>query len=71
MTAIEKKYIEIMRQKTGEERLKISLELRKLALKLAEASIKSKNPKITPKILFKKLQERIYGFGFYPQNSGK
>ena len=71
MTATEKKYIKIMRQKTGQERLKISLELRELVLKLAEASIRCQNPKITPKVLFKKLQERIYGFGFYPQNSGK
>ena len=71
MTITEKKYIEIMRRKTGEERLKISLDLRKLVLKLAEASIKSENPKITPKILFKQLQERIYGLGFYSQNSGK
>lgn len=71
MTATEEKYIEIMRKKTGEERLRISFELRKIVLKLAEASIRSKNPKITPKILFKKLQERIYGFGFNSQNSGK
>ena len=71
MTGAEKKYIEIMRKKTGEERLKISLELRKMVLKLAEASIRSKNPQISPKILFKRLQERIHGFGFYSQNSGK
>lgn len=60
-----------MRKKTGEERIKISLELRRLVLKLAEAAIKSKNPKISSKMLFKKLQERIYGFGFHPQNSSK
>ncbi len=71
MTTTEKKYIEIMRQKTGEERLKISLELRKLVLKLAETSIRSKNPKISPKELFRQLQERIYGPGLYSQNSGK
>ena len=61
MTKAEQKYIEVMRRKTGEERLKIALELRKLVLKLAEADIKSRYPKISLKELKKKLQERIYG----------
>jgi|CryGeyStandDraft_7_1057128.scaffolds.fasta_scaffold16494_4 hypothetical protein len=42
MTKTEKKYIEIMRKKSCEERLKIALELRKLALKLAEAGKRSR-----------------------------
>jgi len=62
MSKTEKKYIEIMRKKSGEDRLKIALELRKLALKLAEAGIKAENPKISQKELQKKLQERIYSF---------
>jgi len=64
MTKAEKKYIEIMGKKSGEERLKITLELRKLVLKLAEAGIKTKNPKISLKELQKKLRERIYGPNF-------
>lgn len=56
-----KKYIEIMRKKSGEERLKIAFDLRKLVLKLAEVSIKDKFPEISSEELKKKLQERIYG----------
>lgn len=60
----EKKYIEVMSKKSGEERLKIAFELRKLVLKIAEAEILSRNPKISSKELKRKIQERIYGFSF-------
>jgi hypothetical protein len=60
----EKKYIEIMRKKSGEERLKIAMELRDLVLKLAKESIKSQNPKISSERLKAILQKRIYGFSF-------
>lgn len=60
----EKKYIEIMRKKSGQERLKIAMELRKLVLKLAEEGIKDQNPNISPEDLKMHLQERIYGFSF-------
>lgn len=43
----EKKYVEIIRKKSGEERLKIAIDLRRLALKLAEAGIKNQNPNIS------------------------
>jgi len=65
----EKKYIEIMRKKSGQERIKIAMELRKLVLKLAEAEIKSRNPKISKKKLKYLLQKRIYGFSFPFKNS--
>ncbi len=71
MTQAEKKYIEIMRKKSGEERLKIALKLRKLALKLAETAIKSQYPKISSRELKKKLQERMYGLRFPSKISGK
>jgi len=58
----EKKYIEIMRKKSGEERLKIAMNLRKLVLELAKAQIKSQTPKISSQKLKKALQKRIYGF---------
>ncbi len=61
---LEKKYIEIMRKKSGEERLKIAMNLRKLALKMAESAIKEQNPGISPKKLKAELQKRIYGFNF-------
>lgn len=65
----EKKYIEIMRKKTGEERLKIAMDLREFVIKLAESSIKSDRPKISEKNLKIELQKRIYGFGFPFENS--
>ena len=57
----EKKYIKIMKRKSGEERLKIAMELRELALKLAEEGIKNQNPNISSEDLKTRLQERIYG----------
>jgi hypothetical protein len=65
----EKKYIEIMRKKTGEERLKIALDLRNFVIKLAEQNIKNQNPKISKKELKVALQKRIYGTGFPFENS--
>lgn len=65
----EKKYIEIMRRKTGEERLKIAMDLRGFVIKLAEQNIKNKNPKISEKELKIALQRRIYGTGFPFENS--
>ena len=64
MTEAEKKYIEIMRNKTGEERLKIAMELREFILKIAKEGIKNQNPNISAKNLKAKLQERIYGSSF-------
>lgn len=69
MNETEKKYIEIMRNKTGEERLKIAMELRKFVLKIAKEGIKDQNPNISPEDLKAKLQERIYGFSFPFKNS--
>lgn len=60
----EKKYIELMRKKTGEERLKIAMELRELSLELAETGIKDQNPSISSQKLKALLQKRIYGFSF-------
>lgn len=64
ITKTDKKYIEIMRKKSGEERLKIAMELRKLVLKMAEQGIKHQHPNISPEDLKARLQERIYGFSF-------
>ncbi len=50
MNIAEKKYIEIMRKKSGEERLKIAIELRKLVLKLAKAGKGSRQAVLTKKI---------------------
>lgn len=65
----EEKYIEIMRKKSGQERLQIAIELRKLVLKLAELEIRNRNPGISIEKLRKSLFERIYGFSFPPQIS--
>ncbi len=65
----EKKYIEIMKKKSGEERLKIAMDLRKSVLNLAKCGIKHYNPKISKKELKIALQKRIYGFGFPFENS--
>lgn len=67
----EKKYIEIMRKKSGQERLKIAMELRKLALKMAEEGIKHQSPNISSEDLKAHLQERIYGLSFPFKNSSK
>jgi len=61
---IEKKYFEVMRKKSGQERLKIAVELRELVLKLAEAEIKNQKPKVSSKGLKRILQKRIYGYSF-------
>ena len=53
-----------MRRKSGESRLKIALELRKLVLKMAKAETLSQDPEISSKKLKRKIQERIYGFSF-------
>lgn len=66
-----KKYIEIMKKKSGQERLKIAMELRVFALKLAEIGIKAQNPKISKREIKKALQERIYGLSFPFENSKK
>ena len=69
MDISEKKYIEIMQKKTGEERLKIAMELRNFVIKMAECNIKNQNPKISKKELKIALQKRIYGSGFPFENS--
>lgn len=67
----EKKYIQIMQKMSGEERLKIAIELRDLALRMAEFGIKNQNPKISKQELKVALQKRIYGFSFPFENSKK
>jgi hypothetical protein len=59
MNETEKKYIEIMRKKTGEERLKIAMNLRSFVIKLAEENIKNRNPNISKKDLKKEIFKRI------------
>jgi hypothetical protein len=71
MKKAEKKYIGIMRRKSGEERIKIAMELRKFALRLSELGIKTQNPKISKKELKKFLFEKIYGFSFPFKKSSK
>lgn len=71
MTKTEKKYITMMRKKSGEERLKIAMELRKLVLKMAKEGIKNQNPDISPQNLKASLQKRIYGFSFPFKNSDR
>ena len=71
MNEAEKKYIEIMQEKTGEEKLKIAMDLRRCVIKLAESGIKHYDPNISEKELKIELQKRIYGFGFPFDNSKK
>lgn len=71
MKGVEKKYLEIMKRKSGEEKIKITMELRKIALKLSEFQIKNQKPKISKKELKKILFERIYGFSFPPKESSE
>ncbi|MEK7664883.1 MAG: hypothetical protein AAB361_01950 [Patescibacteria group bacterium] len=56
----EERYIKIMSRKTGEERLKIAMNLRRFVIKLAEENIKSRNPKISKENLKKEILKRIY-----------
>lgn len=67
----EQKYIQMIKAKNGEERLKIAFALRKLALKLAEASIRANTPNISKKELHRKLLQRIYGSNFSLKNSSQ
>ncbi|MCX6759805.1 MAG: hypothetical protein NTW46_00485 [Candidatus Nealsonbacteria bacterium] len=54
----EKRYIEIMREKTGEGRLKIAMDLRKFVIKLAEENIRNRNPGISSENLKKEVLKR-------------
>lgn len=49
-----------MRGKSGQERLKIAMQLRVAVLELAKTAIIDANPKISSEELRNKLQERIY-----------
>lgn len=60
----EKKYIELVRKKSGEERLRIAMDLRRLVLRLTKENIKNQNPHISSRDLKAVLQERMYGFNF-------
>ena len=55
----EKKYIGIMKEKTGEERLKIAMDLRRFVIKLAEENIKNNKPGISKSNLKKEIIKRI------------
>ena len=61
MIDAQKKYFGIMRKKSGQERLKIAMQLRAAVLELAKTAIRDANPNISPEELRSKLQERIYG----------
>lgn len=69
MTDAEKKYFEIMRKKSGQERLKIAMQLRAVVLELAKTAIMDANPNISSEELRSKLQERIYGTSGLIKNS--
>jgi hypothetical protein len=55
----EKKYIGIMKKKSGQGRLKIAMDLRDFVIKLAKESIKNQNPRISEKNLKKEILKRI------------
>jgi len=69
--AAQERQFQILKQKTGEERLKLALQLRELVLRLAKASIKSECPNSSAKELQKKLLQRIYGDDFCFEIGGK
>lgn len=70
-TKAQERQIQILKQKTGEERLKLALQLRELVLSLAKASIKNECPNLSAKELQKKLLQRIYGNDFCFEISGR
>jgi len=69
--AAQERQFQILKQKTGEERLKLALQLRELVLRLAKASIKNEHPNLSAKELQKKLLQRIYGDDFCFEIGGK
>ena len=69
--AAQERQFQILKQKTGEERLKLALQLRELVLSLAKASIKNEYPNLSAKELQKKLLQRIYGDDFCFEIGGK
>lgn len=58
-----------MRRKSGQERLRLALDLRAAVLKLAKTAITDANPAISTRELRNKIQGRIYGSGGYIKNS--
>ena len=68
MLNAQKKYFEIMRRKSGQERLMLALDLRATVLKLSKTAIMDANPAISTRELRNKIQERIYGTRSYIKN---
>ncbi len=54
-----KRYYEILRAMSGEQRLKIGFEMRDFTMKLVEASIRNQYPEISDEELKRKIKERI------------
>lgn len=59
----EEKYIEMMRKKSGEERLKIAMRLNKSELERMKAEIRGKHPNISSREFKKLLFKKRYGYG--------
>lgn len=55
----QEKYLEIMRQKTPEERLEICFKLNEMVREAARTDIRFQNPNISDKEVEERLQERI------------
>lgn len=56
---VDEKYLEILRKMSGEERLKIGMELYELARNIVKASILNKYPNISDEDLEVKLRDRM------------
>lgn len=58
---VTRRYYELLRQKTGVERLAITAALTRSVRRLAEAGIRSERPELTDRQVQARLAERMYG----------
>lgn len=58
----EEKYIEIMRKKSGDEKLRIAMKLTELDIEVMKAEIKAQNPNISSEDFERLLFEKRYGY---------
>ena len=63
---IERKYRELLLQRSGEERLKMACSMHATAQALVKASVLAKNPSATPAEIRRELFLRFYGNDFDP-----
>jgi len=59
LTEAEEKYLEVIRKMSGEQRLKIGVELHEMAKEFVKASIREENPFLSDQELEERVKDRM------------